>query len=80
MQGIGNEPVLEESGDEEEDDEVPPSAPTPAAQVQAIDVLRQVLYATNDVLPRMLQDLLVFHESFRQKNALEARQTSIQNF
>lgn len=77
MQGIGDEVMLEEPQDEEEADEVLPSMPTFSAQMKAIAVLRQMLYATDEAPSRILQCLRVLHASICQKRALKARQTTI---
>lgn len=80
VQGIDDGGMLEESQDEQEKDKVSQSIPTFSAQVQAIAVLRQVLYVTDDTPPRMLQNLRVLHTSLCQNRALKARQTTIDTF
>lgn len=80
MQYISDDVMLQESQNKEEEDEVPPNMPTLSAQMQAVAVLRQIFYVTYDAPPGMLHDLPVLHASLRQKNALKARQTTIDTF
>lgn len=49
-------------------------------QPQAISVLCQVLYASEDSLPSIIQELCQLHTSIRQEKAGRARQTTIAKF
>lgn len=60
-QGNCDDVMLMKSQDEKEEHEGPPSIPTLSAQIQAVAMLRQAPYTTDDAPPRMLQDLTVLY-------------------